>query len=240
MRVGENVRSDVQGIGAAFYLGLTLSRPPMTRRQQNTHTMHAAVLHLLDEQQATWADHRPVGEAVDALREAHERVAALDRERAALTTPGLTDDKAEQRDAMEAATLRLVRAVRPYARVTANRALEAEVDVSARELDRASDAVAVGWAERVHAATEPHLAALAGYRVAASDVAALRAAIDVFTPLGAARDTVGGQREARTGALPESLDAARAAVALLDDLVPGLDDAMLTAEYARVRRTDDR
>lgn len=212
----------------------------MTRRQQNTYTMHAAVLDLLERHRTAWAARSPVVAAVGALREAHERAAALERERGALATEGMTDDKEEQRDAMEAATLRLVRALRPYARVTGNQTLLAEVDVSARVLDKASDAAAVGWAQRVAAAAEAHLAALAEYEVGQSDVTALTAATEAFAPMGAARDATAGQREARTGALPKAFQAARKALKLLDDLVPGLADEEVAAEYRRVRRIDDR
>ncbi len=202
--------------------------------------MHAAVLDLLDRHGATWAARPPVVAAVEALRAAHERVATLERERGALATTGLTADKATQRDAVEAAAMRLVRAVRPYARATGNRALEAEVDVSPSDLERGSDAALVGRAERVRAAAAAHLDALEAYGVTRADVAALLAAMEAFDPLGAARDATGAQREARTGALPGVLGEARAAVALLDDLVPGLGDDALTAEYGRARRTDDR
>jgi hypothetical protein len=214
----------------------------MTRRQQNSHDMHAAVLSLLDEYRGAWGSRPPVVEAVGALRTAFEWAATLDRERRGLETTGLTAEKAEQRDTMEGHTLRLALAIRPYARASGDQALLAEVeDVYPNTLDKASDADAVGMAERVRAAAEAHLAALADYGVKAADVTALRDAIAAFSPLGAGRDATAGQREARTGALPGAFEDAREALGLLDDLIPGVvGDPTLTAEYFRVRRTDDR
>ncbi len=202
--------------------------------------MHAGVLDLLDRHRATWADHTPTEDAIEALRAALDRVKTLDGERRRLGTVGVTADKDEQRDAMEAATMRLVQAVRPYARVIGDRALEAEVDVAPSDLSRTSDANAVGWADRVAAAALTHLGALATYKVTQADVTALTDARAAFAPLRAARDATDTQREARTKALREPFKAGRKATTLLDDLVPGLGDDGLTDEYRQARRTDDR
>jgi hypothetical protein len=203
--------------------------------------MHAAVLDLLERHEATWAARPPVAAAVASLRAAVVEADALDLERDSLATTGLTAEKAEARDAMEAAAVRLVRVLRPYARATGDRALLADVDLTPSDFDNASDAAALSAAERVHAAATAHLAALAPYGVVAADATTLREAIEAFRPLGAARDATGGQREARTEALPAAFARARATLALLDDLIPGVvGDPILTAEYARTRRTDDR
>src|SRR5690606_4462313 len=144
-----------------------------------SHTMHAAVLDLLDRHAASWTGLPPVADAVAVLRGAFDRAATLDGERRALGTTGLTAAKADRRDAMEAAALRLVRALRPYARA-GDPALLADVDLAARDFDRATDADAIGLAVRVRTAAESHLAGLAAYGVAASDVAALAAAVEAF------------------------------------------------------------
>ena len=213
----------------------------MNRRQQNTHAMHVAVLTLLDSRATAWTGKTPAVEAVAALRGPVEAAAAIARERDRLDAEGLTDAKAEARDAMEAAAMRLVEAVRPYARVTKDTVLLAEVNVTAAWFDRASDAGAVSRAERIRAATAGRLADLAGYEVTQKDVDALAETIAAFSPTGAVRDAQGGQREARTGTLAAAFRAARKALKVLDDVVPGVvRDAELAAEYRRVRRTDDR
>jgi hypothetical protein len=198
------------------------------------------VLDLLARHEATWTPRPPVVAAVGALRAAHDEATDADRERAALATEGLTADKDAQRDRMEAATMRLVLALRPYARASDDGTLLAAVDVSASRLARVGDAAATAWAVRVAEAATAHLDALAGYGVTRADVTALEEATEAFAPMRAARDATAGQREARTEALRPALARARRAVRLLDDLVPGLGDAELAAEYRRVRRTDDR
>lgn len=85
-----------------------------------------------------------------------------------------------------------------------------------------------------------HLDALEAYGVTRADEESLEEATEAFRPLGASRDATGGQREAWTGALPAAFGASQAALELLDDLVPGLGDDAVAAEYGRVRLTDDR
>lgn len=62
----------------------------------------------------------------------------------------------------------------------------------------------------------------------------------VETAVEQLRDAVGAKHEARTAAIATALGAADEPLDDLDDLVPGLRDPMLTAEYRRARRTDDR
>ena len=213
----------------------------MNKRQQNTHDMHLAVLTLLNSKRAAWGDIEDVAEAVAALQSAADQTAVIAGERDGLATKGLTVGKASARDAMEDAAMRLVLAVRPFARATGDDALLAEVDISAAGFDRLTDAKAVSRATRIRVATEGRLADLARVKVARKDVDALAAAIEAFQPLGASRDATEGQREARTAGLAAPFKAARKALRLLDDYVPGVvGDPVLAAEYARVRRTDDR
>jgi hypothetical protein len=213
----------------------------MTRPQQNTHDMHLALLRLFEAREAVWTTKKAAVDAVTAFRGPVDQTTEIERERNALATEGLTDEKAGARDAMEAAVMRLVLAARPYARVSDDRALLAEVDVTTNRLGRLSDAAALGRAERVLAAVEPRLADLADYDVTKADVEALREAIEAFRPTGPVRDATEGQREARTALLPGTFRAARRARKVLDDVVEGvIRDPEFTAEYRRVRRTDDR
>ena len=213
----------------------------MNQRQANTHRMHRDVLELLDRRPDLWTGDEAAEPAVAAFREAVDEVADIDRERNALGTTGLTKDKVAARDAMEAVALRVARATRAYARASKNGTLFDAVNLTPTAFDRATEADAVGLAERVAGAAEGELGALAKYRVAKRDVEAVRAAIAAFGRAAPAVGATGGQREARTRSLRAAFVAADEAVDGLDDVVEGvIDDAAFTAEYRRVRRTDDR
>ena len=213
----------------------------MTQRQANTNRMYRDVLELMDRRPDLWTGDEAAEPAVVAFREAVGEIADIEKERNAMGTTGLTKDKAAARDAMEAVALRVARATRAYARASKNGALFDAVDLVPSDFDRASEADAVGMAERVAGAAEGELAALATYRVAKKDVEAVRAAIAAFGKAAPAVGATGGQREARTRSLRAAFVAADEAVLALDDVVEGvIDDAAFTAEYRRVRRTDDR
>ncbi len=213
----------------------------MNQRQANTHRMHHDVLELLDRRADLWTRDEAVDPAVTAFREAVGEVADIDRERNAMSTTGLTKDKAAARDAMEALALRVARATRAYARVAKDGALFDAVDLTPTAFDRATESDAAGMAERVAGAAEAHLEALATYRVTKKDLDAVRAAIAAFGKAVPAVGATGGQREARTRSLRAAFAAADEAIDGLDDAVEGvIDDAEFTAEYRRVRRTDDR
>ncbi len=213
----------------------------MNQRQANTHRMHGDVLELLDRRADLWTDDEAAEPAVTAFREAVGEVGDIDRERNGLGTTGLTKDKAATRDAMEALALRVARATRAYARASKNGVLFDAVDLTPTAFDRASETNAAGLAERVAGAAEEHLEALAAYRVTQKDVEAVRAAIAAFGKAVPAVGATGGQREARTRSLRAAFAAADEALDGLDDAVEGvIDDAAFTAEYRRVRRTDDR
>lgn len=212
----------------------------MDRRQQNHATMHADVLAVLDSHADAWTKRPRVAAHVAALRAAHAQAAETDAHRATLRTEGLTEAKQALRDSMEAQALALAAAVRPYGRDTKNPALVDAADLTPTDFNTASEADVVTLAERVLRAAEPHETALEEYSTEAGAVAALRVAIEAFRPAGGARDAVRSEREGQTRALPPILDAAGDAVEQLDDLVPGLGDAELTAAYQRARRIDDR
>ena len=213
----------------------------MNKRQANTHRMHRDVLELLDRKADLWTGDEAAEPVVTAFREAVAETADIDRERNGMGTTGLTKDKAAARDAMEALAMRVARATRSFARATKDGALFDAVDLTPTDFDNATEADAAGLAERVAGAAEAHLGALAKYRVAKKDVEAVRAAIAAFGKAVPAVGATGGQREARTRSLRAAFVAADEAVDALDDAVEGvIDDAELTAEYRRVRRTDDR
>ena len=214
---------------------------PMRKRYQNAHTMHAAVLNLFDRRPEEWADETPVEETVARLRGVFESVARIEAERQQMGTIGLTAEKTGARRTMEAATMRLVYAARPYARKIGDKVLEAEVNTTPNTLAKASDAAALGRAGRVLAAVEGRIGEMAAYKVTKADVDALRTAAAAVVPAGAVRDSTGGQREARTEALGPLFTEATDLLDDLDDVVEGvIEDAEFRAEYARVRRTDDR
>lgn len=173
----------------------------MTKRQQNSHRMHAAVLNLFDRRPEVWAGKPAAVETVGRLQGLFDTTAETEAERQRLGTKGLTARKAAARDAMEAAAMRLVYAARPYARVTGDDVLLAEVDVSASALDLLSDEAVLNRTGRVLAAVEGRVAEMAGYGATKEGVEALRAATAVVKPAGAVRDSTGGQREARVEAL---------------------------------------
>ncbi|HEX9950669.1 MAG TPA: hypothetical protein VGB53_02800 [Rubricoccaceae bacterium] len=213
----------------------------MRKRYQNAHTMHAAVLDLFDRRSEVWAGKTPAEETVARLQSVFERVAAVEAERQRMGTTGLTAEKTDARRTMEAATMRLVRAARPYARKIGDEVLLAEVDTSPNKLASATDAAAVGRAGRVLAATEDRIGEMAAYTVTKADVEALRVAAAAVVPAGAVRDSTGGQREARTEAFGPLFKETTVVLDDLDDVVESVvEDAEFRAEYARVRRTDDR
>ena len=209
----------------------------MTQSQENTHAMHADVLAVLDAGNAAWKSRKPTGDQVAALREAHAAIAETDAARESLRPEGLTQRKAALRTAMVAQAVALVQTVRPYGRATGDAALVEAVDLTPTDFNDATEEGVISLAERVLRAAEPHTAALPEY--GSGDPAALRAAVEAFRPARGARDATRSQREAKTRELPPLFDAADAAIAMLDDLVPGLGDAELTAEYRRARRIDD-
>ena len=213
----------------------------MRKRYQNAHTMHAAVLDLFDRRPEAWTGEAPAEETVARLRGVFGNVARIEAERQRLGTTGLTAEKTDARRTMEAATMRLVYAARPHARTIGDQVLLAEVDTTPNKLAKASDAAAVGRAGRVLAAVEGRVAEMAAYKLTKADVEALRTAVAAVVPAGAVRDSTGGQREARTEALGPLFKEATAVLDDLDDVVEGVvEDAEFRAEYARVRRTDDR
>jgi hypothetical protein len=213
----------------------------MRKSYQNAHTMHAAVLDLFDRRPEAWAGEGPAEESVARLRGVFGNVARIEAERLRMGTTGLTAEKTDARRTMEAAAMRLVRAARPYARKIGDEVLLAEVDTSENKLAKATDAAAVGRAGRVLAAVEDRVGEMAAYKLTKDDVEALRKATADVVPAGALRDSTGGQREARTEALGPLFTEATAVLDDLDDVVEGvIEDAEFRAEYARVRRTDDR
>jgi len=212
----------------------------MTRRHQNHHVMHADVLAVLDHHAALWTSRDRVVPHVDALRDAYAQAAETDARREALRPKGLTRSKETLRAAMKNQTLALAKAVRPFGRDTGDDALVDAATFTETDFKRASEAGAVSLAERVLRAAEPHDKKLPPYGAAAGAVDALRAAIEAFRPAGGARDAVRSQQEALTRAMPPLFKAAKAAIAQLDDLVPGIGDETLAAEYTRARRIDDR
>jgi hypothetical protein len=213
----------------------------MNRRQTNAHTMHGAVLHFFDDHPDAWERSPAITAAVEQLRTAAERVDTLAQHQHDGRTTGLTAAKAQRKEAMAEAAGRLVRALRPYARVTADPALLARVDYAPNEIEDAPDEEAVRRAQSVFDAADAHMAGLANYGATPAHAAALRAAIATFHPAGPARDAAGTLGEAATDNLPAAFDDARAALTLLDDLVPALiTDPDLVAAYRNARRTDDR
>lgn len=212
----------------------------MTRPQQNHQTMHADVLAVLDRHAALWTPRDRVVPHVDALRDVHAQVAETEARRQALRPKGLTTSKETLRAAMKNGALALAKAVRPLGRDLKDDALVDAASVTETDFKRASEAGAVSLAERVLRAAEPHGKALPPYGAAAGAVDALRAAIEAFRPAGGLRDAARSQQEALVRALPPLFKTAAATLDQLDDLVPGIGDDVLTAEYTRARRIDDR
>ncbi len=209
----------------------------MTQPQQNAHAMHADVLAVLDHRADVWTPRQTTAAQVEALRAAHALISDTDAAREALRSTRLTQQKAALRTEMEALAMALVQTVRPLGRVTGDAALVDAVDLSMTDFTGATEEGVVALAERVARAAEPHTKALPEYGT--GDPVALRAAIEAFRPARGVRDATRSQREAKTRELPPAFAAADAALDLLDDLVPGLGDAELTAEYRRARRIDD-
>ena len=162
--------------------------------------MYKATRTYLTDDGAPWDAIVANENAVTALG---TRIAAIDTKVTAQEAElsGLTLNKDQKRNTLETATLLVAGGVEAYARATENLILLADVELEATDLTDASDQTVDDFAERVRAAADANLAALADYGITAAEMTALTDAITAFETAKSLPDARRALRKAHTQTL---------------------------------------
>ncbi len=195
----------------------------MTQRDLNRITMWKVVYQYLQNNHSIWKDNEGFAEAVADLHrwiEAAEAVAG----RQASGTTGITSDKDELADKAIAATLKVTRVARAYARKGNNQTLLEAVDYDKGILQKTPfDELATRLTSMLTAATavKGELGRF-GFIAGSDEVAA--AAIASFRAAAAGTRIAISARSAATATAPQILKGGKAELLVLDDLVHLYDE----------------
>ena len=183
--------------------------------------MYVAVQVVLEQNQNIWQAVPAFGTAFTGFKNNITNINTLEQARNG-STRGMTADKQAARDAMTGAALEVAGAVAAYATDIGSGELQAKVDYSETDLNRARDTEVGTICQGIVAAANANVAALADFGVTADMLTALKSKIDAYN------GTVGKPRSARsnTQAAGTSLEAEFAEA---DKVLSGkLDNLMVT------------
>ena len=180
----------------------------MTQDQEDITAMFETTLTLLDQNNAIWTGRAAFADAVTRARNGTTDIRSKTGQQESPTS-GVTGDKAQARNDLEAKMLEVADQVAAFAAKSNDNDLAAKVEMTKSSLDRMSDSDLVQAANRVTEAATVNLAALAPYGVTQAEVTSLDAAATKFEDMkGSTRDAIVGRKVA-TMSLPDAIGSVR-------------------------------
>jgi hypothetical protein len=180
----------------------------MNQTQDDMTTMFETTVAFLDEFKDIWRSKRAFAEAFDRAKSGTAQIRSRSGKQQS-PTEGVTGDKEQVRDALEDKLSVVADAIAAFAEKTANPDLAAKVELNRSVIDRLSDSDLTLAAQRVMAATDQNLAALADYDITATDRTELGAAADLFANKKESPRRAIVARAVETLSLPEAINMVR-------------------------------
>ncbi len=178
----------------------------MLKEQEDTNNMYGTVEQVLDDNTTVYAANVPFKTAVTEFKANNAKIETL-REQQETDNKGITQDKKEKRDKLEAESIKIGSVVSFFAAQTGNNGLRQKVNFNKSELARARDNEVTGMAEQVYTAANENAAALIAYGITALMISNYRDLIDAYSALVSAPRTARTETSAATRQLPPLFDA---------------------------------
>jgi hypothetical protein len=181
----------------------------MRQGQDDITTMFETTLAFLEKfKDAIWKNRPAFVDAVARAKSGTTQIRGRSGKQQS-PTEGVTEDKAQVRDALEDKLSVVADAIAAFAEKTKNPDLAAKVELNRSIIDRLSDSDLTLAAERVLDATTANLAALADYGITATEQTDLAGAAELFAnKKEKPREAIVGRR-VETLSLPEAINAVR-------------------------------
>ena len=212
----------------------------MTQRQNSALNMYNAVLQYLDENFEIWHNVTPVANQQAHLKSIVVSINNKSEEQQGKSTEGYTASKIVAMDTMVNLAYKMALRIKGYAKKGGNEVILQSVDFSMSELQSGPPTEIINRCKIIAATAQANLAYLTDYKVTATDITALRDAINNAIPKAAQRDAAGAERSGITLTLPALFSDAGEEANDLDDLVEGLiDNEDFVTGYFAVRHIND-
>jgi len=213
----------------------------MTQRQNSALNMYNAVLQYLDENFEIWHNVTPVANQQAHLKSIVDSISNKSEEQQGKSTEGYTVSKIVAMDTMVNLAYKMALRIKGYAKKAGNEVILQSVDFSMSELQSGPPTEIINRCKIIAATAQANLAYLTDYKVTATDITALRDAINNAIPNAAQRDAAGAERRGGiTLTLPALFSDAGEEANDLDDLVEGLiDNEDFVTGYFAVRHIND-
>jgi hypothetical protein len=219
----------------------------MTQDQLNFNSMLAAVLKYLNDNSPEWSTNSVVNIGVKNVQVAKAAIDTKAQLQQDSDKTGYTNQKNMDYENMLTLAYRMGVRVYNYAESVNNAVMMQAVNYSKHDLEKGTEQNVVKRcttiAEQAAAALAAVPAPSADYKITATGVSDLQAAIGLITPDTAERDVVGGTHTNTTASLASLISDARAKLKTLDKLIEGMvdddEDDFITG-YEVVRRINDR
>lgn len=174
----------------------------MTDRQENKFSMYLATQSVLDSNNAVWVGTPAIVTAAGEFKSAITLIGKA-RQTQETETKGVTEDKAQAREAAITKAVSVAAATFAYASVTNNNTLKEQVNYSPSELRGSRDTILADRLRVIFSSASVNAAALVDYGVQATDLAELDTLITAYEDVLQSPRTAIGARSTATQELEE-------------------------------------